>query len=196
MAKSQNKTETMMQALPEAISKAITARTNTVEGAERKKGQFEDTMFAAGFRSGHCISPKSKGESALSLVSEECFEQVKAAIVEGFPASDRRLMLTPTKALDDASKVAKRKVQQSIGWHLRDLRKALERREIDAGEIEPEVTEPKTTVEKCMQLLINAANTARKDEAPEFDVVGFIQSIEHAACHLNQDGANKITPRD
>ena len=187
--------EMRMSVLSESIAKAITGRTSAVEGAERKKGQFEDTMFAAGFRSGHTISPKGK-ESDLSLVTEECFEQIKAAVIEGFPANIRRLMLTPTKALDDASKDAKRKAQQRIGANMRDLRKALERREIEAGEIEPEEKASKSTVEKCMQLLINAANTARKDEAPEFDVVGFIQSIEQAACHLNQDGANKITPKD
>ena len=189
-------TETKMQMLPEAISKAITGRTSTVEGAERKKGKFEDDMFSAGFRSGHCISPKSTKYSHLALATPECFEQIKEAIVRGFPESDRTLLLQPVKGLDDERKARRSKLQKSIGWHMRDLADALLRREIEAGEIEPEVTEPKTTVEKCMQLLINAANTARKDEAPEFDVVGFIQSIEQAACHLNQDGANKITPRD
>ena len=189
-------TETKMQMLPEAISKAITGRTSTVEGAERKKGKFEDDMFSAGFRSGHCISPKSTKYSHLALATPECFEQIKEAIVRGFPERDRTLLLQPVKGLDDERKARRSKLQKSIGWHMRDLADALLRREIEAGEIEPEVTEPKTTVEKCMQLLINAANTARKDEAPEFDVVGFIQSIEQAACYLDQDGANKITPRD
>ncbi len=183
--------ETRMSVLSESIAKAITGRTSAVEGAERKKGQFEDTMFAAGFRSGHTISPKGK-ESDLSLVTEECFEQIKAAVIEGFPANIRRLMLTPTKALDDASKDAKRKAQQRIGANMRDLRKALERREIEAGEIEPEEKAKKTPAEQILQHLLNAANTARKIEEAGFDVVEFVKQCEGAAILVSPDGANVI----
>lgn len=185
-------TETKMQRLPEAISKAITGRTSTVEGAERKKGKFEDDMFSAGFRSGHCISPKSTKYSHLALATPECFEQIKEAIVRGFPEKDRTLLLQPVKGLDDERKARRSKLQKSIGWHMRDLADALLRREIDTGEIEPEVKEPKTPTEQILQHLLNAANTARKIEEAGFDVVEFVKQCEGAAILVSPDGANVI----
>ncbi len=188
-----------MHQLPEAIAKAITGMVNVEESAKRKKGKFEDDMFSLGFRSGHCISPAGKN-SGLSLSSPECFEQIREAVVQGFAAEDRKLMLQPIESLDAERKAARKKLQTSVGTKVRDLKNALERREIAAGEIEPE-PEPedsnpkgKTTVEKCMQMLINAANIARKEEEPEFDVVDFIRSLEHAADWLVDNGSVQITP--
>ena len=190
-----------MHQLPEAIAKAITGMVNVEETAKRKKGKFEDDMFSLGFRSGHCISPAGK-ESALSLSSPECFQQIREAIVQGFAAEDRKLMLQPIESLDEGRKKERKKLQTSVGTKVRDLKNALERREIAAGEIEPEPEpEPedsnpkgKTTVEKCMQMLINAANIARKEEEPDFDVVDFIRSLENAADWLVDNGSHQITP--
>lgn len=175
MAKSQNKTEPRMSALPQAIAKAITGFTNTAETADRKMGGFADTAYAAGLRDGHCISPKGK-DSDQSLSTPECYEQIKGAIIEGFPAAAKRLMLTPTKALDDADKEAKRSWQQRIGANLRDLRKALERRAIAAGEIEPvvKVKETKPLEDKIVDQLVTIAKSAQKAEEPNFDVLELI----------------------
>ena len=183
--------EMRMTVLSESIAKAITGRTSAVEGAERKKGQFEDTMFSLGLRSGHTISPKGK-DSERSLSTPECFEQIKGAVIEGFPAAARRLMLTPTKALSESEKEAKRAWQQRVGANLRDLRKALERRAIAAGEIEPEEKAKKTPAEQILQHLLNAANTARKIEEAGFDVVEFVKQCEGAAILVSPDGANVI----
>ena len=183
--------EMRMSALAESIAKAITGFTNAAESAERKKGGFAETAFAAGLRGGHCISPKGK-DSALALASEECYEQIKASVIEGFPATARRLMLTPTKALSESEKEAKRAWQQRVGANLRDLRKALERRAIAAGEIEPEEKAKKTPAEQILQHLLNAANTARKIEEAGFDVVEFVKQCEGAAILVSPDGANVI----
>ena len=183
--------EMRMTVLSESIAKAITGRTSAVEGAERKKGQFEDTMFSLGLRSGHTISPKGK-DSERSLSTPECFEQIKGAVIEGFPAAARRLMLTPTKALSESEKEAKRAWQQRIGANLRDLGNALKRREIEAGEIEPEEKAKKTPAEQILQHLLNAANTARKIEEAGFDVVEFVKQCEGAAILVSPDGANVI----
>lgn len=188
-----------MHQLPEAIAKAITGMVNVEETAKRKKGEFEDKMFSLGFRSGHCISPEGDN-SAMSLSSPECFQQIRDAIVQGFAAADKKLMLVPVESLDAERKKARKKLQTSVGTKVRDLKNALKRREIAAGEIEPE-PEPedsnpqgKTTVEKCMQMLINAANIARKEEEPDFDVVDFIRSLENAADWLVDNGSHQITP--
>jgi hypothetical protein len=183
--------EMRMSVLSESIAKAITGRTSAVEGVEKKKGQFEDTMFSLGLRSAHTISPKGK-DSERSLSTPECFEQIKGAIIEGFPAAAKRLMLTPTKALDDADKEAKRAWQQRVGANLRDLGNALKRREIDAGEIEPAEKAKKTPAEQILQHLLNAANTARKIEEAGFDVVEFVKQCEGAAILVSPDGVNVI----
>lgn len=188
MAKSQNKTEPRMSALPQAIAKAITGFTNTAETAERKMGGFADTAYAAGLRDGHCISPKGK-DSEQSLSTPECYEQIKGAIIDGFPAAAKRLMLTPTKALSDGEKDAKRAWQQRIGANLRDLRKALERRAIAAGEIEPavKVKEPKSLEDKIIDQLVTLAQSAQKAEEPSFDVIGFIQALGNTAETIGID---------
>jgi len=196
MAKSQNKTEPKMSVLSQAIAKAITGRTSAVEGVEKKKGEFEDTMFSLGLRSGHTISPKGK-DSERSLSTPECFEQIKGAIIEGFPAAAKRLMLTPTKALDDADKEAKRAWQQRIGANLRDLGNALKRREIDAGEIEPAEKVEKTSEEKIIQLMINAANVARKDESGSFKPAPFVKALQSLVNDtFGEDAARMLDNRD
>ncbi len=183
--------EVRMSVLSESIAKAITGRTSAVEGVERKKGKFEDDMFAAGFRSGHTISPKGK-QSHLALATPECFEQIKEAIVQGFPEKDRKLLLQPVKGLDDERKARRTKLQTSIGYHLRDLGNALKSREIKAGEIEPEEKAKKSPAEQILQHLLNAANTARKIEEAGFDVVEFVKQCEGAAILVSPDGANVI----
>lgn len=186
MANSQNTTELRMSVLPESIATAITGFTNAAESAERKKGGFADTAYAANLRAGHCISPKGK-DSALSLSSEECYEQIKASVVEGFPTAARRLMLTPTKALSESEKDAKRAWQQRVGANLRDLRKALERRAIAAGEAEVEVKETKPLEDKLVDQLVTLAKSAQKAEEPNFDVIGFIQALGTTAETIGID---------
>ena len=185
--------ELRMTVLADSCAKAITGFTNAAESAERKKGGFADTAFAAGLRDGHCISPKGK-DSALALASEECYEQIKASVVEGFPAAARRLMLTPTKALSESEKEAKRAWQQRVGANLRDLRKALERRAIAAGEIEPavKVKETKPLEDKIVEILIALAKSAQKAEEPNFDVIKFIEALEDSAEALGIDAALKF----
>jgi len=181
-------TEQKMSMLPESIATAITGRTSTIEGTERKKGQFDDAMFDAGLRYRHTISPKGN-DSERSLSTPECYEQIRAAIVEGFPAVARRLMLTPTKALNDAEKEAKRAWQQRIGANMRDLGDALLRREINAGETEPAVKETKPLEDKIVDQLVTLAKSAQKAEEPSFDVIGFIQALGTTAETIGIDAA-------
>jgi len=179
-------TEQKMSMLPESIATAITGRTSVVEDAERKKGQFEDAMFAAGFRADHCLSPKGK-DSAISLSTPECWEQIKAAIVLGFPEKARGLMLKDTKTLSPEDSEEKRKWQQRINPNIRDLRNALILREIAAGERKQEEKENKPLEDKIVEQLVTLAKSAQKAEEPSFNVIGFIQALGTTAETIGID---------
>jgi len=159
--------------------------TATTEG-EKKKGQHLDAMYAAGMRHTACISPTGK-DSAESTATEDGFAQLKGSILAGFPQSDTSLFLVDVKALSDEDKARKRYVTQQVGSRLKDIRKGLKARSIDAGEIEPEQKDTKTSAEKIIAALKTIANTARKDETPEYDPAQLIKSVAHTMSLIGSD---------
>lgn len=177
-----------MSVLPETIAKAITNRTSVTENAERKKGMYADQMFAAGFRSGHCINPKTQN-SAESLSTPECFEQIRQATILGFSEKVRKLLLADIDTLTPEEKAERKRWQQRVSPNIRDLHNALELREIEAGEKPPKVKvkKPKSLEDKIIAQLVTLAQSAQKAEAPSFDVVGFIQALGNTAETIGID---------
>lgn len=159
--------------------------TATTEG-EKKRGAHLDAMFKHGMRAGHCISPKGK-DSADSLSTPEQHEAIKANVLTGFAQKDQALFKVEVKTLSDDDKARKRRVTNDISSRVKDIKNALLSRAIDAGEIEPEQRETKTEVEKIIAAIKTAANTARKDETPEYNPSALITSLAQTMALVGTD---------
>ena len=159
--------------------------TATTEG-ERKRGEHIDALFAAGMRHTDCISPNGK-DSGDSTATEDGFAKTKAAILAGFAQTDTALFLVDVKALPEEDKARKRYVTQQVSSRLKDLKGQLKARALDAGEVEPEQKETKTSAEKIIAALKTIANTARKDETPEYDPAQLIKSVAHTMSLIGSD---------
>ena len=159
--------------------------TATTEG-EKKKGAHLDAMFGHGMRAGNCISPEGK-DSADSLSTPEQHTAIKVNVLTGFSQKDQALFKVEVKTLSDDDKARKRWVTQQIGSRMKDIRKGLTNRAIDAGEIEPEQREAKTEAEKIIAAIKAAANTARKDEAPEYSPSALITSLAQTMALIGTD---------
>lgn len=159
--------------------------TATTEG-EKKKGAHLDAMFKHGMRAGHCISPEGK-DSADSLSTPEQHAEIKVNVLTGFAQKDQALFKVEVKTLSDDDKARKRWVTQQIGSRMKDIRKGLLSRAIDAGEIEPEQREAKTEAEKIIAAIKTAANTARKDETPEYSPSALITALAQTMALIGTD---------
>ena len=159
--------------------------TATTEG-EKKKGAHLDNAFEAGMRAGHMISPEGK-DSADSLSTPEQHVSIKVNVLAGFAQKDQALFKVEVKTLSDDDKARKRWVTQQIGSRMKDIRKGLTNRAIDAGEIEPEQRETKTEAEKIIAALKTAANTARKDETPEYSPSALLTSLAQTMALIGTD---------
>ena len=133
-------------------------------------------MFKHGLRAGHTISPEGK-DSAESLSTPEQHASLKVNVLAGFAQKDQALFKVEVKTLSDDDKARKRWVTQQIGSRMKDIRKGLLSRAIAAGEIEPEQREVKTEAEKIIAAIKTAANTARKDETPEYNPSALITAL-------------------
>ena len=150
---------------------------------EKKKGEFENQLFDKGLRSIHFVSPKNGGG-----FDQASWDAMITGLINGLPDDDKRLFLVDVKALSPEDKDRKRKIRQgNIGGRITDLGKAMLRREIDAGEIEPEQKESKSDSEKIIAALKTIANTARKDETPEYDPAQLIKSVAHTMSLIGSD---------
>ena len=159
--------------------------TATTEG-EKKKGAHLDNAFEAGMRAGHMISPEGK-DSADSLSTPEQYASLKVNVLAGFAQKDQALFKVEVKTLSDDDKARKRWVTQQIGSRMKDIRKGLLSRAIDAGEIEPEQREVKTEAEKIIAAIKTAASTARKDEAPEYNPSALITALAQTMALVGTD---------
>ena len=159
--------------------------TATTEG-EKKKGAHLDAMFKHGMRAAHTISPEGK-DSADSLATPEQYAEIKVNVLTGFAQKDQALFKVEVKTLSDDDKARKRWVTQQIGSRIKDIRKGLLSRAIDAGEIEPEQRETKTEVEKIIAAIKTAASTARKDETPEYNPSALITALAQTMALVGTD---------
>lgn len=174
------------QAINSAAFTAIKGYSTATTEGEKKKGAHLDAMFKHGMRAAHTISPEGK-DSADSLATPEQYAEIKVNVLTGFAQKDQALFKVEVKTLSDDDKARKRWVTQQIGSRIKDIRKGLLSRAIDAGEIEPEQRETKTEVEKIIAAIKTAASTARKDETPEYNPSALITALAQTMALVGTD---------
>ena len=174
------------QAINSAAFTAVKGYSTATTEGDKKKGAHLDAMFKNEMRAPHTISPEGK-DSADSWSTPEQYAAIKANVLTGFAQKDQALFKVEVKTLSDDDKARKRWVTQQIGSRIKDIRKGLLSRAIDAGEIEPEQRETKTEVEKIIAAIKTAANTARKDETPEYNPSALITSLAQTMALVGTD---------
>ena len=174
------------QAINSAAFTAVKGYSTATTEGDKKKGAHLDAMFKNEMRAPHTISPEGK-DSADSWSTPEQYAAIKANVLTGFAQKDQALFKVEVKTLSDDDKARKRWVTQQIGSRIKDIRKGLLSRAIDAGEIEPEQRETKTEVEKIIAAIKTAANTARKDETPEYSPSALITSLAQTMALVGTD---------
>ena len=174
------------QAINSAAFTAIKGYSTATTEGEKKKGAHLDAMFKHGMRAAHTISPEGK-DSADSLATPEQYAEIKVNVLTGFAQKDQALFKVEVKTLSDDDKARKRWVTQQIGSRIKDIRKGLLSRAIDAGEIEPEQREVKTEAEKIIAAIKTAANMARKDETPEYNPSALITALAQTMALVGTD---------
>ena len=93
---------------------------------------------------------------AYKATNEAFYNDVRAAIVEAFPADVTVLLNSPTKGLSDADKVTKRYWQQQIGSKQNRLVGYLKKLESAEDKGESEDKTAKTTAHKAAEYLLRA----------------------------------------
>jgi hypothetical protein len=174
------------QAINSAAFTAVKGYSTATTEGDKKKGAHLDAMFKNEMRAPHTISPEGK-DSADSWSTPEQYAAIKGNVLTGFAQKDQALFKVEVKTLSDDDKARKRWVTQQIGSRIKDIRKGLLSRAIDAGEIEPEQRETKTEVEKIIAAIKTAANTARKDETPEYSPSALITSLAQTMALVGTD---------
>ena len=159
---------------------------NSDNRGREKERRAPRQCFEAGLRAGHTISPEGK-DSAESLSTPEQHASLKVNVLAGFAQKDQALFKVEVKTLSDDDKARKRWVTQQIGSRMKDIRKGLLSRAIAAGEIEPEQREVKTEAEKIIAAIKTAANTARKDETPEYNPSALITALAQTMALVGTD---------
>lgn len=114
----------------------------------------------------------------------ELLDEVKEDIVLGFTKSVQRLLEQPVKGMSDAKKAERKYWQQQVGSRVKDLRRALERREAkDNPDNAPSRT--RSPEVRMTEYLNNARKVAELLEEPKFDVAAFCKVVDQALVILN-----------
>ena len=110
--------------------------------------------------------------------SEGLREQVKSAIIAAFTDSERSLLATDTKALDDSDKGTKKTLQQRVGSYLDKVRSHIAKaeKEEEGGDAQAS----KTAVQRIHKLLDDAITKLQKLENPTFDVAEAVKRVNSA----------------
>ena len=111
-----------MQKTTTTILANVTAATKTIEAKEKSLIKPLDALYADGMRSADFYAP-AKGLDRTDFVN------LKKAVVDGFTAAERKLLVADTKSMDDATKALKKKTQQKIGSRMGDIARLLKARE-------------------------------------------------------------------
>ncbi len=111
-----------MQKTTTTILANVTAATKTIESKEKALVKPLDALYADGMRSADFKAP-AKGLDRTDFVN------LKKAVVAGFTAAERKLLVADTKSMDDATKALKKTIQQKIGARMGDIARLLKARE-------------------------------------------------------------------
>jgi len=171
--------------------KAITSATASQIKANGRTSATVDQLIADGMLWTDFIAPASEGSTS----TPELHKALKAAIVEGFSASDRKLLATPTKALNDDNSAAKRLKQQAVGAFMGAFKRDLKARQAPApaklrgaqqptGEAGEASESGKSVNVKLLELIVSATKKAQGCEDPSFNVNEFVKLMKAAALIL------------
>jgi hypothetical protein len=187
--------KTEINAIPARLTingrKAITSATANQIKANGRTSATVDQLVADGMLWTDFIAPSSEGSTS----TPELYKALKAAIVEGFSAADRKLLATPTKALNDDNSAAKRLKQQSVGAFMGSFKRDLKARQAPApaklrgaqqptGEAGEASESGKGVNVKLLELIVTATKKAQGCEDPSFNVNEFVKLMKAAALIL------------
>jgi hypothetical protein len=167
-----------------AISNAVASQIK-VDG---RTSATVDQLIADGMLWTDFISPSSEGSTS----TPELHKALKAAIVAGFSAADRKLLATPTKALNDDNSAAKRLKQQAVGAFMGSFKRDLKARQEPAAPKTRAAQQPtgeasgssKDVNVKLLELIVTATKKAQGCEDPSFNVNEFVKLMKAAALIL------------
>lgn len=161
-----------MQKTTTTILANVTAATKTIESKEKALVKPLDALYADGMRSADFYAP-AKGLDRTDFVN------LKKAVVAGFTAAERKLLVADTKSMDEATKALKKKTQQKIGSRMGDIARLLKTREPKA--------EPKAPSGSTNQSAAPAAPAANNTSATPLK-----SYIEHVST--GREVVNAIPP--
>jgi len=160
---------------------------------EKNNSVLYETIVDNGGRDTDYISPTGTS-GADSTSTEEEYALIKAAILAGYPESDRDLFACEVKDLEQYQKDRKRKVTQEVGARTTMFKKGVlaamvANPEIEVIEIEKEVVEKdetgddedKATDERISILLTSALNLAQKYDPEEGGAMASVDIAELCA---------------
>jgi hypothetical protein len=187
--------KTEINAIPARLTingrKAITSATANQIKANGRTSATVDQLVADGMLWTDFIAPSSEGSTS----TPELYKALKAAIVEGFSAADRKLLATPTKALNDDNSALKRAKQQAVGAFMGSFKRDLKARQAPApaklrgaqqttGEAGEASESGKDVNIKLLELIVSATKKAQGMEDPSFNVNEFVKLMKAAALIL------------
>jgi hypothetical protein len=168
--------------------KAITASTSSQIKADGRTSATVDQLIADGLLWTDFIAPSGEGSTS----TPELHKALKDAIVAGFSAADRKLLATPTKALNDDNSALKRAKQQAVGAFMGSFKRDLKARQEPAAPKTRAAQQPtgeasgssKDVNVKLLELIVTATKKAQGCEDPSFNVNEFVKLMKAAALIL------------
>ena len=164
--------------LSTATINAIGAWSGKSREADNAKVKAVDGLYADGVTSAMLLAP-AKGESTV------LFDSVKVSVVLGFTAQVQALLKKDTKTLNETQKDTKRYWQQQIGSKVKDLRKALARREAQAQESDGAGADKATWESVKRKVIAEIITQAQGKEASTIkDIGAFIKDLQSALARI------------
>jgi hypothetical protein len=159
-----------------AVSTSASALiTSAVSGSEKGSKQWlkaSDALYADGVR-----PDMLTGASKIADIQDA----VKASVILGFTAGERKLIVADAKAIAEADKPARKIAQQKVGRYLALIQKYLTDLAKANGEIEEQEQVEKTPAEKLKIVLETALKIVQGDEeAKGYDPVIMAKLIGQA----------------
>jgi hypothetical protein len=165
--------ETIMK-LSNNAAKAISAYVSADTTAGNNKTKAIDLLFAEGVRAEHLKA--NKGEKS------ELIDNVKVAIVLGFPKDKQNLLHKDVKTLSDKDKTLRREWQQRIGAKFGDIRKALLKRVESESADSDKKASWEATLRKNLDTIITQCQ--KKESTTIRDLNAFMKHIQSALTYI------------
>jgi hypothetical protein len=148
---------------PATLANATTSHVKAITAAEKSAVKMLDVYRAEQVPASHLISPRSKESTC---PSQDWYDGLRAAVVAGFSADEKRILKAPTASLSDGGKKEKAKVQGKIGSTIKDIKNGLLRNPDGKSP-----TQPKTGLDKASADFLAYLGKVQKYEDMPFDIV-------------------------